>query len=955
MRKFHEQASSVVFTFGRFNPPTTGHEKLLDKLKTVSGTSRYVVFPSQSQNQKKDPLPFALKVAYMRKMFPKHSRSILADKKVYNAFDIVVKLYNEKYTDVTMVVGSDRVKEFQSILDKYNGVTGKRHGFYKFNTINVVSAGERDPDAEGVSGMSASKMRAAASLGDSKSFMMGLPKGFKDGQKLFDDVRKYMGIREERDMGLMTDYEELRDAYLTGDVWNIDDLIEARGITGKIIRRGTNYVSFVDESNKVHKAWLHEINVNENPFKGGMLDPSKFISKIRGKLDSRVISTVIKKYMDGVDKGDDKGGDARTTGKNSKNRLIQDIALQYGLERKYGMTPREIVKYINKLVSKGKVDRKYTVEVKQDKDIKDREGTQPAKYYAKDTEGDAMAPSTKRKRAAHFAKKKKGPAPGDASATTRPSKHTNKFKQMYGEKLGKNADMGDYIDDFEKSDSPQFKGKSKEKRKEMAIAAYLSRNEEMEKLDEKIAGLVTKAKKSGMPYGILKKVYDRGMAAYKTGHRPGTTAQQWAFARVNSFTTKSAGTWGKADKDLADKVRGEELELDESSLKDVEKRLKAKKIGVKTITRTKDKVTHLYVHVNDVEDAQKILKNDPLYVAGKLRVVAKEEVKKDKKEEIKEWFESNVTRAKYQMHHGDDWWWKMNEVHDKLLEKVDADCCEDCITEEEMPCPPATQDVKLNTKNRDLTVKNHMYGPLNVDEPGDYWEKIAKKWDTTTEAAKKSLCGNCVAFDISPRMKDCMPGETSDGDGELGYCYMHHFKCHSARSCETWAKGGPIKSDEKSYDWQSKNETKESLWANIHKKRKEGRPMRKKGEKGAPTPAQMKRAKGENKLHNFKEFQLRNTWGEITEKSEYQGRPVELNNPTRGDRKKYKVYVKNDKGNVVKVEYGDPNMSIKRDDPARRKSFRARHNCDNPGPKWKARYWSCKFWSTKSVTDLMKG
>ena len=242
---------------------------------------------------------------------------------------------------------------------------------------------------------------------------------------------------------------------------------------------------------------------------------------------------------------------------------------------------------------------------------------------------------------------------------------------MYGEKLGKNADMGDYIDDFEKSDSPQFKGKSKEKRKEMAIAAYLSRNEEMEKLDEKIAGLVTKAKKSGMPYGILKKVYDRGMAAYKTGHRPGTTAQQWAFARVNSFTTKSAGTWGKADKDLADKVRGEEVELDEGSLKDVEKRLKAKKIGVKTITRTEDKVTHLYVHVNVLDDAQKILKDDPLYVAGKLRVVAKEEVKKDRKEEIKEWFESNVTRAKYQMQHGDDWWWKMNEVHDKLLEKLD--------------------------------------------------------------------------------------------------------------------------------------------------------------------------------------------------------------------------------------------------------------------------------------------
>ena len=137
-------------------------------------------------------------------------------------------------------------------------------------------------------------------------------------------------------------------------------------------------------------------------------------------------------------------------------------------------------------------------EVAQDKDIKDREGTQPAKYYAGD-----MAKSTKTARARHFDKKKKGPAPGDASAKTKPSKHTLKFKQMYG---------------------------------------------------EQIEGLKNKSKKSGISYGILKKVYDRGMAAYKTGHRPGTTAQQWAMARVNSFITKGKGTWGGADKDLASKV-----------------------------------------------------------------------------------------------------------------------------------------------------------------------------------------------------------------------------------------------------------------------------------------------------------------------------------------------------------------------------------------------------------------
>ena len=197
------------------------------------------------------------------------------------------------------------------------------------------------------------------------------------------------------------------------------------------------------------------------------------------------------------------------------------------------------------------------------------------------------------------------------------------------------------------------------------------------------------------------------------------------------------------------------------------------------------------------------------------------------------------------------------------------------------------------------------------------------------------------------------------------------------------------------------DELRESLWANLHKKRQRikrgsGERMRKKGEKGAPTPAQMKRAKGEEieekapdtsdamkryksgkagftdiahlkakglikrsdgtkkKSPKYEENEL-NEWGEVTEKAEYDGRPVDLNNPTKGDRKKYKVYVKNEKGNVVKVEFGDPNMEIKRDDPGRRANFRARHNCDNPGPKYKARYWSCKFWSAKSVTDLMKG
>jgi len=119
----------------------------------------------------------------------------------------------------------------------------------------------------------------------------------------------------------------------------------------------------------------------------------------------------------------------------------------------------------------------------------------------------------------------------------------------------------------------------------------------------------------------------------------------------------------------------------------------------------------------------------------------------------------------------------------------------------EAKCPPATQDIAINTDNRNSTIKNYMYGPLNFKNPADYWKKAAKLWDTTEESAKESLCGNCVAFDVSPRMEKCMPGKTSDDYGKLGYCWMHHFKCHSARTCETWAAGGPITDDKISLDW----------------------------------------------------------------------------------------------------------------------------------------------------------
>ena len=182
---------SIAFTFGRFNPPTIGHEKLMDNTRRAN--RNYRIYSSQTQDPKKNPLNFGTKVAVMRSMFPSHARSI-SRTKVTTAIDVMVQLYKEKYTDVNMIVGSDRVDEFDKLLKKYNGKKAK-HGYYKFKSIRVISAGERDPDAEGVSGMSASKMRKAALDNKFAEFKKGLPRNYKGGKLLFDTLRKEMGIK----------------------------------------------------------------------------------------------------------------------------------------------------------------------------------------------------------------------------------------------------------------------------------------------------------------------------------------------------------------------------------------------------------------------------------------------------------------------------------------------------------------------------------------------------------------------------------------------------------------------------------------------------------------------------------------------------------------------------------------------------------------------------------------
>lgn len=269
-----EETKLVYFTFGRMNPPTVGHEKLLSKLAANARTFPYRVYLSQSQDPKKNPLQYKEKVKFARKMFPKYARQIMLDMKIKNVFDVAVKLYDEGFKRIVMVVGSDRTTEFDTLLNKYNGKKG-RHGFYNFERIQVISAGERDPDADDVTGMSASKMRKLASNNDFTSFSQGLPRAVStaDAKALYNSVRKGMGLKEQKEFKnhvQLNTVSETREAYVSGNLYNVGDkvIIKETDEVAEIKMLGPNYVIVESQSLVQTRRWLDSIEVIEDYYKG---------------------------------------------------------------------------------------------------------------------------------------------------------------------------------------------------------------------------------------------------------------------------------------------------------------------------------------------------------------------------------------------------------------------------------------------------------------------------------------------------------------------------------------------------------------------------------------------------------------------------------------------------------------------------------------------------------------
>ena len=256
-----KEKKQLTVGFGRFNPPTIGHEKLMNSIsKTAGKGGEYKIYPSRSQDSTKNPLNPTDKVEYMRKAFPDHAKSIVDDDKTRTIFDVLKSAYGKGYSTVNVVVGSDRVKEFENLANKYNGQ------LYNFDKINVVSAGERSADSKGVEGMSSSKLRKAALDGDFKTFMSFISKAFDDksAKNLFNTVQKSMKkVKSEAwEFAPKLAFEGLRENYIAKKIFRIGDMVENinYGLIGKITRAGANYVIAVTEDNIMFKSWLKDLN-----------------------------------------------------------------------------------------------------------------------------------------------------------------------------------------------------------------------------------------------------------------------------------------------------------------------------------------------------------------------------------------------------------------------------------------------------------------------------------------------------------------------------------------------------------------------------------------------------------------------------------------------------------------------------------------------------------------------
>ena len=926
--------SQVVVSFGRMNPMTNGHEKLADKIKAEAKkrNADAKLYLSHSTNPKKDPLDFKTKVKFAKKAF-----GPMVQNSVARTIIEVAKELSGKYDDLIVVVGSDRIPEFKTLLNKYNGKD------YTFKTIEIVSAGERDPDAEGVSGMSGSKMRGFVTSDDFNSFKQGVPSKLSDSdaKALFDAVKRGMNLKEE--------LEQQDEAVLS---------YSARRMRAQKFKR---------MSKRLQRARALQMK--------RFADPKR--------LKQRAVKMAYKFFRTRL------AGGKNYADLSTGEKIAVDTRLQKTLPaiRKFAIRlvpaarSKEIMRKQSAMMKKESIDdmfENFIVEkptVPQDRDVKDREGTQPKKYYAGVSKDDKDA------RAAHFErntpksdsdKSAYADAPGDKEAREKgdmqQSKHTKKFKQMYGEAVKTPEDRKEIsrLDQLVRLGLADTKSltvikRSVEKLKSGDMLNPAERNVtndllttlldmvtsndslfrmtrsqlQKEAVDDRFKKYIIPATKTtpkiekiSMPAGrttdhVEYKV--TGSLASQTKTFKSKREAEAYFNTVKEYVNEAAykGNIGMMEMmkffEVASKEQKEKL-----------KKLIADKNQSAAWKLIQD-VTGMKLMGEEYDDS---IEMDGISMAQiELSSLADDvedvlDMLEEMEEEPEQWVLSKITKAT-------DY---ISSVRDYLeFEGVDDD--------EEMPDDEYEDGEEYDDDELDAELMN-----MNPSDFGDAYEEfrpILEEIEGLKKKAEKSGISYSILKQVYNRGMAAWktghrPGTTAQ---QWAFARVNSF---ITKGPGTW---GDADKDLASKVRSNEEFTKfaEALeWGTDALRQKYA----------SDTPGQstdIQSADHQTCCDDCKDEMTEDVdWENVLAEADYQGKSVKLNDPFRtpDGPKKFGVYTMGPNGNVVVVRFGDPNMEIKRDDPDRRASFRARHGCDDdPGPKYKAKYWSCYQWRSGAKVD----
>lgn len=257
-----QEVNGIAIVTGRFNPPSRNHGALL-KAGYSQAKRRgfeFRVYPSRIEDGATNPLNPGLKISYMQSMFPEYADYIVDSNDTKTIFDVLGSVYNDGYTDVVIVVGQDRLGEFQSLVHKGDGQQ------YQFNNIEVVPSGVKDPDSDIENPGSSAMMRAAAATGDFERFVTGLPTNMDTAEKkeMFNTVSRSMKVTEDTEIWKIVpelDYEGMRWNYKKNGLFDVGDLVENlnSGLVGRILRRGANHLICVTAEGVMFKSWLKDV------------------------------------------------------------------------------------------------------------------------------------------------------------------------------------------------------------------------------------------------------------------------------------------------------------------------------------------------------------------------------------------------------------------------------------------------------------------------------------------------------------------------------------------------------------------------------------------------------------------------------------------------------------------------------------------------------------------------